>query len=238
LGRLARALGRLLALRPRPRYDVSYLDRLPADRLEATAGRALDEIEIVVLDTETTGLSPHAGDRVVSLAAVRVRRGRVEPAEVFDALVQPGRPIPPSASRIHGITDAMVAGAAEPDVVLPEFLAFAGDAVVAAHDAWFDLAFLEPELARVAQPSLAASRPVLDTRLLAAVVHGHTAADLDGLARQLGVAIQGRHTALGDALGAAEILVRLLPRLRDRGISTLGAAVAASRGLQAIRPGP
>ena len=229
LVRLVHALGWLLHPRSPALYDFSYLDRLPEERLAPVAGRALGDVDFVVFDTETTGLQPQAGDRLVSLAAVRVRRGEVRREEVFDALIRPGRAIPASATRIHGITDAMVAEAPGPEAVLPAFLAFAGDAALVAHDAWFDLAFLEPDLVRLGLPSLAARQPVLDTRLLSAVVHGHALPDLDTLARRLGVTVQGRHSALGDALGAAEILARLLPRLHSRGIGTLGAALASSR---------
>lgn len=231
LGALARAVGRFLVHGPTP-YDFSYLDRITPARLAPYAERALADLDIVVLDTETTGLRPREGDRVVSLAAVRVRGGEVRRTEVFDALVQPGRAIPSTATRIHGITDAMVAAAPDPGVALPAFLDFVGGAMLAGHDVWFDLAFLEPELARLGLPSLAADRAVLDTRLLAALVQGSAMEDLDGVARRLGFAIAGRHSALGDALGAAEILVRLLTPLGRRGISTLGEALAAIRGLR------
>ena len=232
LRRLARALGRLLAPRAVLRYDFAYLDRLAPARLAAVETRLLADLDFVVLDTETTGLRPRAGDRLVSLGAVRVRRGAVRDDEVFDRLVHPGRAIPAAATRIHGITDTMVAGAADPGTVLPDFLAFAGDCVLAAHDAWFDLAFLEPELARLGLPSLAEGQPVLDTRLLAQIAHGHGPSDLDALARRLGITIKGRHSAAGDALGAAEVLAGLLPVLRERGIFTLGAALGASRRLR------
>ena len=232
LRRLARALERLLAPRAVLRYDFAYQDRLAPARLAAVETRLLADLDVVVLDTETTGLRPRAGDRLVSLGAVRVRGGAVRHDEVFDRLVHPGRAIPAAATRIHGITDAMVAGAAGPGTVLPAFLEFAGDCVLAAHDAWFDLAFLEPELARLGLPSLAEGHPVLDTRLLAQIAHGHAPTDLDALARRLGVTIEGRHSAVGDALGAAEALAGLLPTLRGRGIFTLGAALQASRKLR------
>jgi DNA polymerase-3 subunit epsilon len=232
LARLARALGRLLEPRVMPHYDFAYLDRLSPERQAAVAAQPLADLDVVVLDTETTGLSPRAGDRVVALAAVRVRRGAVRRDEVFETLVRPDRAIPASATRIHGITDAMVAGAPSLDDVLPAFIDFASGGALAAHDAWFDLAFLEPDLAQLGLPPLAGHHPVLDPRLLAAIVHGPALTDLDTLARRLGLTIAGRHSALGDALGAAEILVRLLPALHDRGVDTLGAALAASRGLR------
>ncbi|MET0850194.1 MAG: 3'-5' exonuclease, partial [Candidatus Rokuibacteriota bacterium] len=155
LARLAGALGRLLGPRHMPHYDFAYLDQLSPDRLAAVAALPLADLDVVVLDTETTGLSPRAGDRVVALAAVRVRRGAVRRDEVFETLVRPGRAIPASATRIHGITDAMVASAPGLEDVLPAFVDFAGGGVLAAHDAWFDLAFLEPDLARLGRPPLA-----------------------------------------------------------------------------------
>ena len=232
LRRLARTLGGLLAPRPQRPYDFAYLDRLAPARMTAVEAHVLADIDVVVLDTETTGLRPRAGDRLVSLGAVRVRGGAVRRDELFDRLMHPGRAIPAAATRIHGITDAMVAGADGPEAVVPAFLAFAGDSVLAAHDAWFDLAFLEPELARLGSRRLAESHPVLDTRLLAQIAHGHAPSDLDALARRLGVTIEGRHSAVGDALGAADILAGLLPVLGGRGISTLGAALEASRRLR------
>jgi DNA polymerase-3 subunit epsilon len=187
----------------------------------------------VVLDTETTGLRPEDGDRVVSLAGVRVRRGAVKPSEYFDALVNPGRPIPPASARFHGISDAMVAAAPGMEVVLPAFLAFTGGAALAGQEIWFDLRFLSREAARMGLPPLAETHAILDTRLLSLVVHdGEEEHDLDSVARRLGVPVHGRHSALGDALVTAEVLARLLPLLRKRGIVTLGQALDAARAVR------
>jgi len=115
------------------------------------------------------------------------------------------------------------------DVVLPAFLRFAGNAVLVGHEVSFDLQFLAPEAQRLGLPSLT-TRPVLDTRLLSRSLHGPAEEhSLETVALRLGVPVVGRHSALGDALTTAEIFVRLLAVLRNRGVSTLGEALEAVR---------
>lgn len=210
-------------------YDFSLLDDMERHLQPDDRARVLDQLDCVVLDTETTGLDPDR-DCIVSLAAVRVRRGVVKRGETFDALVNPGRPIPSGSSRLHGITDDMIANKPAIDVVLPAFLAFAEGAVLVGHQVWFDLRFLEREARRLGLPSLTASHAVLDTLPLSEVVHGPLPGhELDSAAGRLGVTVHGRHSALGDALATADVLVRLLPLLRKREIVTIGQALAATR---------
>ncbi len=89
---------------------------------------------------------------MVSLAGVRVTGMEVKRQQTFDALVHPGRSVPPESVRFHGITDDDLAGAPPLDVVLPAFLAFAGDAVLVGHEVAFDLEFLAPEVVRLGLP--------------------------------------------------------------------------------------
>ena len=210
--------------------DFSLLETVERHVGPAEREHRLDALTFVVFDTETTGLRPEAGDRVVSLAGVRVRGGIVRRHETFDTLVDPGREVPEESVRIHGITAEMLVGAPRLETALPAFLEFAGPAVLVGHEASFDLRFLEPEARRLGLPSLAESRPVLDTRLLSRSLHGpgesHT---LDAVAQRLGVMIAGRHSALGDAVITAEVLVRLLTLIQKRGILTLGQALDAVR---------
>lgn len=211
-------------------YDISLFDEMEPGLSPAERDRPLAALAFVVFDTETTGLRPEAGDRIVSLAGVRVRGGRVMQNDVFDTLVDPGRPIPMESVQFHGITDAMVAGAPTMGVVLPAFLRFAGSAVLVGHEASFDLRFLEPEARRLALPPLAHGRAVLDTRLLSRALHGPGADhSLEALALRLGVRVGGRHSALGDALTTAEIFVRLIALLGNRGVQTLGDTLEAVR---------
>ena len=137
-----------------------------------------------------------AGDRIVSLAGVRVRAGTVRAGECFDALICPERPIPPASTRFHGITEAMVVEAPAIGVVLPAFLRFAEGAVLVGHEVSFDVAFLDRDLQRLGMPPLSAGHPVMDTRLLSRLVHGpgfeHT---LEAVAERLGVRVD--RTSLG-----------------------------------------
>ncbi len=211
-------------------YDFSLLEQMERHLRPADRERPLEDVTFVVFDTETTGLRPDHNDRVISLAGVRMRGGAVKRTETFDALVQPGRSVPASSARFHGIGDAMLADAPPMDVVLPAFLRFAEGAALVGHEVWFDLEFLAREAGRLGLPPLGVTHAVLDTRLLSAVVHGgaveHT---LDAAAERLGVVIEARHSALGDALATAEVFARLLPLLKKRGIATVGQAVDASR---------
>ena len=195
-----------------------------------TAGvlaRRLDELTFTVLDTETTGLDPAGGDRIVSLGAVRVVNGRVLARETFDRLVDPGRPVPAASTAVHGLTGDLLAGQPTIEQVLPDFVRFADGTVLVGHNISFDLRFLAPA-ARACRVRL--PRPALDTLLLhAALYPGQSEHTLEAIASRLGISVVGRHTALGDALVTAEILVRLVEPLRRAGIETLDQALAATR---------
>jgi DNA polymerase III epsilon subunit family exonuclease len=209
-------------------YDFSYFDSVAGETGAADRARRLADVTFVVLDTETTGLRAQEGHRVVSLAAVRVGAGTVRAHEAFDALVRPERPIPAASTRFHGITDAMVAAAPPMDEVLPAFLQYAGEAPLVGHEIAFDLGFLDAEALRLGLPRLARNRAVLDTRLISSLVHGPDLShSLEAVTERLGVTILARHSALGDALATAEVLVRLIDLLARRGILTLGELLVA-----------
>jgi DNA polymerase-3 subunit epsilon len=113
--------------------------------------------------------------------------------------------------------------------VLPGFARFAEDTVLIAHNAAFDMRFLEMARKRT---GLAFEQPVLDTLLLSSLIHPghhHTEHRLEHIASRLGIAVVGRHTALGDAIVTGEVFLKLLPMLAERGIVTLGQAREASR---------
>jgi DNA polymerase-3 subunit epsilon len=199
-------------------YDFDLLDKSKHTDLDATA---LRDLTFVVFDSETTGLNPDK-DRVVQLGAVRVVNGKVVPGETFDTLVDPGMPIPPGSTKVHHIDDAMVQGAPAFAQACADFHRFARDAVIVAHNAPFDMAFLHREQAA---SGVAFDHPVLDTVHLSAVVFGgsevHT---LDALCDRLRITIpaEQRHTAMGDAVATAAVLCALMPILEARGLNTFG----------------
>ena len=207
-------------------YDFDLFRRRPAGELDR---RPLAELAYTVFDTETTGLDPSAGDRVVSIGAVRIVNGRILGQETFDRLVDPRRPIPPQAERIHGIGDAMCAGCPDIATVLPQFHRFAAGTVLVGHNVAFDLRFFEMQ-ADAAGVTFD-HQPVLDTLLLAALLDPEEGADhsLDGLASRFGITVDGRHSALGDARATAQVFLRQIVLLARRGIADLGQAREASR---------
>ena len=213
-------------------FDFGLLHRGETDAIEDLP---LTALTYVVFDTETTGLAPER-DAIVQIGAVRAVNGRLVGGETFETLVNPGRPIPPAASRVHGITDEMVTGAPDIRAAARAFHDFAHDAVLVAHNAPFDLAFLRR---CEAEAGVRFDQPVLDTVLLSAALFGKTELHtLDAIAERLGVHIDGaaRHTAMGDALATASVLLRMLPILEARGIRTFGEAVAVMRRYERLLP--
>ncbi|HET9976547.1 MAG TPA: 3'-5' exonuclease, partial [Burkholderiaceae bacterium] len=198
-----------------------------SEQVRELAEQPLAALAYTVFDTETTGLEPSAGDEILQIGATRIVAGKLRHEESFEQLVNPQRDIPAAGIAIHGIEPAMVEGAPAIDAVLPAFHAYAQDTVLVAHNAAFDMRFLELKRDRT---GLAFDQPVLDTLLLSAVVHPAQASHrLEAIAERLGVPILGRHTALGDAMVTAEVFLKLIPLLAERGIHTLGQALEASR---------
>ena len=192
------------------------------------ADRPLADIPYVVFDTETTGLEP-ARDELVQIAAVRVVNGRLVTGEAMDTLVDPGRRIPTQASRVHGITDEQVVGAPSIPDAVGRLHGFAQDAVLVAHNAPFDLAFLKRQEATIGAKF---DHPVLDTVLLSAVLFGtNEGHSLDALCDRLGITIpaERRHTALGDAEATAAALCAMIPMLHGRGFTTLREVLQETR---------
>ncbi|MEM7488392.1 MAG: 3'-5' exonuclease [Pseudomonadota bacterium] len=208
-----------------PIFDFDLLEKTGSADLEATP---LRDLCFVVFDSETTGLDPERDD-VVQIGAVRVVNGRRVPGETFETLVDPGRSIPARSTEVHGIDDAMVAGAPRFGAVCKAFHLFAEDAVIVAHNAPFDMAFL----ARAApERGVTFDHPVLDTVHLSAIVFGGSATHtLDALCDRLGVTIPAalRHTAMGDAVATADVFTAMIPILEARGFRTLGEVRAEAR---------
>src|SRR5712692_7767147 len=183
----------------------------------------LEEATYVVVDLETTGLRPGTS-QICEIGAVRVRGLEIE-AE-FETLVNPGMPMAPGASSLTGLSDRQLRGAPPPAVAVHRFLAFAGDSVLVAHNARFDLAFLDRETERLTGSRIAS--PLVDTvplarRLLAGRV---PRASLAQLSYFLGTSVQPCHRALPDAQATAEVLLALIGLAQERGARTVSELVA------------
>src|SRR5512133_2277921 len=178
----------------------------------------VERATFVVVDLETTGLRP-GSSHICEIGAVRVRE--LELQEEFELLVDPGVPIGPTISALTGLRDADLRGAPHPAIAVRRFLEFAGDAVVVAHNARFDLAFLDRETERLSGARLAG--PVVDTVGLARrLLAGRTPrAGLASLAHFFGTDAQPCHRALPDAQATAEILVQLIGLAQERGALTV-----------------
>ncbi len=202
-------------------------DLFTSRSLKSLGARPLRAITDVPFDLETTGLDPSGGDQIIQIGAIRIVNGRLQHNETVDQLVDPQRKVPPIATEITGITPDMLVGQPTVKEVLPDFREFVENAVLVAHNAAFDMRFLELNEVKT---GVRFRNPVLDTLLLSTVVHpnleDHT---LDGIANRMNIPIVGRHTALGDAIVTAEILLKLFPLLESQGIFTLGDAIRASK---------
>jgi DNA polymerase III subunit epsilon len=187
--------------------------------------RPLDAAEYVVVDLETTGGGPHDSG-ITEIGAVRVRNGRL--AETFVTLVNPRRRIQPFVVGLTGITDHMVRDAPPIEVALPHFFDFAGDAVLVAHNAAFDLGYLGRSLDALEGRPI--TNPVLCTLRLARRLLPHLKRrTLDAVATDLGVECGRRHRALDDARITAEVLCVLLARAQAAGIARVADLVRHQR---------
>ncbi|MET1411722.1 3'-5' exonuclease [Roseibium sp. HPY-6] len=206
-------------------YDFDLTEQDAEHAIEDTP---LEDLRFVVFDTETTGLMPNK-DEIVQIGAVRVVKGRIVAGERVDQLVNPGRPIPPASTKVHKISDEMVADAPYAGEAVTRFHGFARDCVMVAHNAPFDMAFLNRH-GRIC--GLDWDHPMLDTVLLSAVLFGDTEEhSLDALCKRLDIKIdpEHRHTALGDAQATAEALCKMLPILSSRGYATFGDVIRQTR---------
>lgn len=194
----------------------------------------LSDTGFVVFDLETTGAKTPPC-RITEIGAYRVLEGKI--VDEFHTLVNPEMPIPFFISLLTGITDDMVFGAPKFADVVDDFMGFIGDSVLVAHNAGFDMRFLNHEVGRVYEdyrlgnPSLCT---VQLSRNLLPDIDNHR---LKTVADHFSVELINHHRANADALATAEIFVRLLDDLRSLGVRDLGSARAIGSNRNYVRPG-
>jgi DNA polymerase III epsilon subunit family exonuclease len=175
--------------------------------------------EFVVFDVETTGLSPLEGDRIVEIAAVKVKGACI--VEKFHSLINPQMAMPSRATEVNNITDEMLATAPLAGDVLPQIVHFIGGACVAGHNVRFDLGFLCYELSQLGR-KLNDQTPAVDTlkmaRDLLPYLSNHK---LSYLARSLGVRVDGTHRAMADVELTVAVFLRLVDMAEDKDLHTV-----------------
>lgn len=215
----------------------------PSGRWIATAhvalAQPLDAATWVVVDLETTGGAPGNGHGIIEIGALKVTGGKV--VDRFAELVHPGRRLPPFITGLTGITDAMLADRPRIDAVLPRFVDFAGGAVLVAHNAAFDLGFLNA--ARLASDGQVFDQPHACTlRLARRLLPQVRRKGLDALAGHFGIPLVDRHRAMGDARITVEVLFQLFELLRRRGVQRVAEVLdlqhSASDGRRFVCPLP
>ena len=186
-------------------------------------GTPLCDVTFCVVDLETTG-GDCGSDLITEIGVVKVRGG--ETLGTLQTLVNPGRAIPAMITVLTGITESMVHIAPRIETVLPAFLEFCGDAVLVAHNARFDIRFLDAALTRAGRPRL--GNTVVDTLALARRLVRDDVRDcrLDTLARRFGLHHRPTHRALDDALATTDLLHVLLEQAASFGVTGLDDLVA------------
>ena len=180
------------------------------------AGEQTLDDTYVVFDIETTGFSS-VNDRIIEIGAVKVQGGQI--VDSYSTFVNPNRPIPFHITNLTGITDDMVLGEPSIETVLPEFLAFAADSVLVAHNAGFDVGFIEQNCKNL---GLVCQFTYLDTVALARVLLPTlTKYKLNVVAKALNVSLENHHRAVDDAKATAEIFVKFVEMLKQQEITTL-----------------
>ena len=174
------------------------------------------DADYVVFDLETTGFSPET-NRIIEIGAVKVQNGKI--VDKFSTFVNPQVPIPFRIEQLTSINDSMVIDAPVIADILPEFMKFCEGCVMVAHNADFDMSFIKKNCQRLDIPC---KPTIVDTVALARVLLPNlNRFKLDTVAKALGVSLENHHRAVDDAGCTAEIFVKFIEMLRERGMSTL-----------------
>ena len=207
----------LIAEDPRLLLRSDSIVELIAPDFEA---RKLNETEFVVFDTETTGTKPPFA-RMTEIGAYRIKNGRI--VDEFQTLLNPERGIPPFIVSLTGITNEMVKRAPLFAEIAPDLLRFLGDSILVAHNAPFDMAFLNHEIGRVYEERKLINPHLCTVRLARKLLPDLKNHRLHTVAEHFSIPIYNRHRAAGDALATAQIFVHFLEQLHEKGVHDLAA---------------
>ncbi len=235
---IGRELSRRLAARKVNRESLPpaalfHLDH--AGRLDKTT--PVEEVDFVVLDSETTGLDP-ARDRLVCVGAIKLKAGRIDLSERFFELVNPGCDMGRDSIRIHGIVPEMCADRPPFSDILPDLLDFIGPGVLVGHAIGFDAAFIGrqmreaygfPLLSQMVDLAAICRRLRLAKSPYSDAARAGAECSLDRLAQLHRLDASLRHTALGDAVLTGQLFLIMLERLKRSGIKTLGRLLKIGR---------
>lgn len=196
-------------------YAVNDIDLL-GKNLSGSLNESINS-DVVVVDIETTGFSPLTED-IIELSGVKIIKGEI--SEVFHTFVKPSKSIPGKIHELTGIDDLMVKDAPTIDVVIPKFIEFVGDAIIVAHNASFDMGFIEENAMKLRIPFEYRSIDTLAlSRLLWPELNRHK---LDNITKICGVETFAHHRANDDAHATAEAYLKMVEMLTERGIKTIG----------------
>jgi len=172
---------------------------------------------LIVLDTETTGIS-HYDNHIIEFAAIKVEDSRI--TDSIETFINPQRSIPPMASKINGITDAMVENAPTFKEFMPQFLEFLGKGIFVAHNANFDWRFLNTELKRSGGEELS-NRRMCTIELLKLSHPGLPTYKMDFLSEHFKTKVKNTHRALADVEATVEIMLQALPKISKHQLKKL-----------------
>lgn len=189
----------------------------------------------IVLDTETTGLNPRGGDRLIEIGCVELIN-RYPTGREYHVFINPERDVPAEAQAVHGISTEFLLDKPLFSALAGEFVEFIGDATLVIHNASFDIGFLNAELERLSRPAISMDR-VVDTLMLARRKHPSGPNSLDALCKRYGVdnTMRVKHGALMDSVLLAEVYLELLGE--RQGALTLASASAAATAATAGQAG-
>jgi len=177
----------------------------------------IEEVEFTIFDTETTGLNPGSGDRIVELAGLRVK-GEERIAR-FDALVNPAREISPEAFAVNKITPEMLKDAPGIEIVMPRFLDFAQGSYLCSYNIEFDLSFLDNELNIIGMPALTGQSYFDILTMAKRLMPNQQRYALWFIADKLGIKAKQQHRAFSDVEMAWEVFNKLKNICREKGIT-------------------